>query len=558
MLTNLHVKNFALIEEADINFGKGLNILSGETGAGKSIVLGSINIALGAKVSADIIRHGCEYALAELVFHIDDRNRIEGIKELGIEDIDDGDIIIQRKITANRSQIKVNGMNCTASQVKQIAGLLIDIHGQHDNTLLLKDKAHLDMVDEYGGAAISECKAEYTLVYREYRELLNKLSEYDIDEAARQREISLTEYEVNEISAAKLVAGEDYELEALFRRMNNQQKIMADVSQAAMCLSDGRDNASDMLSMALKSLISAGAYDDGLSNVIDSLSTACDIVGDAARTISDYAESCSFDQSEYDETEKRLDMINSFKIKYGKTIELINEYGIKQQKKLDELYNLDSIITELKGKIASKKTELEEKAGELTKLRRILAKSLCEAVSMGLCELNFLNSEFDAVFETLDECTANGRDTMYFVISTNVGESLKPLSKVASGGELSRVMLAVKTVMADKDYTDTLIFDEIDAGISGKTAQLVGEKLKQLSDEYQIICITHLPQIAAMSDIHFLIEKSVHDSSTVTTIEELNEEETIDELARLLGGSCMTKAVKDNAEELRKQAKNLH
>ncbi len=551
MLTNLHVKNFALIEEADIDFNEGLNILSGETGAGKSIILGSVNIALGSKVSADIIRHNCEYALAELTFHIDDEEKIAKLKAMDIEDIDEGDIIISRKISANRSQIKVNGMNCTATQVRQIAQLLIDIHGQHDNTLLLNDKAHLDMVDEFGGAGVGDCKAQYKALYKEYQELLNKLSELDIDEASRQREISLVEYEVNEITLAKLVDGEDEELESLFRRMNNSQKILSDISQAARLLSDGEENAVDCINSALKSIINASTYDDSLSDIVDSLSTAADIISDAARSISDYADDCSYDESEYEDISRRLDMINGFKLKYGKTIAAINEYGLKQQEKLDELYNLTDIIDNIRSDIEVKKEELETVAVKLSKARKASADKLCVAVSKGLCELNFLNSEFEAHFEELSECGSNGKDSMSFMISTNVGESLKPLAKVASGGELSRIMLAVKTVIADRDDTQTLIFDEIDAGISGKTAQLVGEKLKALSKDRQIICITHLPQIAAMADTHFLIEKSVVEGSTVTQIKELDETASVNELARLLGGSTVTDAVLANAKELK-------
>ncbi len=554
MLTNLHVKNFALIEEADIDFTRGLNILSGETGAGKSIILGSVNIALGGKVSGDVIRRNCEYALAELTFHIEDEDKLNELRALELEDLDDGDVIISRKITPTRSQIKVNGMTCTASQVRHIAELLIDIHGQHDNTLLLKDRAHLNMVDAYGGADIQLCKENYKLLYGEYHELLSKIEKLDVDESARMREIALVEHEVNEIISAKLNMGEDDELEALFRKMNNSQKMLSDIITASRLLSEGEENAVDCINSALRAIISASAYDDTLSDVADSLSTASDIISDAARSMSDYAESLEYDESEYEDVSRRLDMINSFKLKYGKTIADINEYGIRQQEKLEELYNLTDILEELNTQAQSKRIQLEEAADKLTSLRKSAAGKLCEAVSKGLCELNFLSSMFEASFEELDECGANGKDAMCFMISTNVGEELKPLSKVASGGELSRIMLAVKTVIANKDETETMIFDEIDAGISGKTAQLVGQKLRTLAGDRQIICITHLPQIAAMADTHFLIEKNVVEDSTVTEIAKLNEEQSVMELARLLGGSTVTDAVIANAKELKAMA----
>ncbi len=556
MLTNLHVKNFALIEEADIDFSSGLNILSGETGAGKSIILGSINIALGSKVAGEVIRRNCEYALAELTFHIEDEFKLRALEELGIEELEDGDIIISRKISANRSQIKVNGMNCTAAQVRQIAGLLIDIHGQHDNTILLNDKAHIDMIDSFGIDTIGVLKAEYKELYKEYNNILARIEELDIDDAARQREISLLEYEVDEIISAKLNVGEDEELESVFRKMNNSQKILSDISVASRLLSDGETNAVDYVNLALKAVINASTFDESLSDVIDSLSTANDILSDAARNISDYAKDCGYDESEYEDISRRLDLINSFKLKYGKSIEDINEYGIKQQDKLDELYNLTDIISGLKAESDKKKEELIQAATKLTQARKEAADKLCDAVSKALCELNFLNSEFEAHFDEMEECGANGKDSMCFMISTNVGEALKPLSKVASGGELSRIMLALKTVIADKDDTQTLIFDEIDAGISGRTAQLVGEKLKSLSKNRQIICITHLPQIAAMADVHFLIEKCVEDGATVTEIKQLDEEATIKELARLLGGSVVTEAVWNNAKELRQMSRS--
>ena len=340
-------------------------------------------------------------------------------------------------------------------------------------------------------------------------------------------------------------------MESLFRKMNNSQKILSDVSLASRLLCEGDENALDYLNLALKSVINASSYDESLSNLVDSLETAVDIVGDASRSIIDYASDCAYDESEYEDISRRLDMINSFKLKYGKTIADINEYGIKQQEKLDELYNLSDIIESLKQEAEAKKKEMLKAAGELTVLRKNSAKKLCEAVSKGLCELNFLNSEFEAYFEDLEEAGSNGKDSMCFMISTNVGESLKPLAKVASGGELSRIMLAVKTVIADRDDTQTLIFDEIDAGISGKTAQLVGEKLKGLSKDRQIICITHLPQIAALADTHYLIEKNVVGASTVTQINKLNEDESVNELARLLGGSTVTDAVLANAKELK-------
>ena len=555
MLTNLHVKNLALIEEADINFFDGLNIMTGETGAGKSIILGSVNIALGGKVTADIIRKGAEYALTELAFHIDDKKKIAALKDMDIEDAQDGDVIISRKIMPGRSQIKVNGMICTVSQVKSIASLLIDIHGQHDSQLLLKESSHLDMIDLYGGSTVSDVRKRYDVVYKQYREALSQLEQMDTDEESRQREISFIEFELHEIASADLKRGEDEELESRFRKMSNSQRIISDLSTAVQLLSEGSDNVMDMMGIAVKSVIEASAFDESLKSVADSCSCAEDMISDVCRQISDYVNDSFYDEEEYKEVEERLDMINSFKLKYGRTIDDILEYADKRQEKLDALYHYDASLAQLKETVHEKEEELQKLADELTAARKKAASGFCKKVSEGLSELNFLNHEFNAEFEQTGHFTSNGGDSVKFMISTNVGEPLKPLSKVASGGELSRIMLAIKTVMAGKDDTQTLIFDEIDAGISGRTAQLVGEKLKQLSCGHQIICITHLPQIASMADTHFVIEKMASGDVTTTDIRQLSDENSIDELARLLGGSAITDAVRNNAVEMKNMAK---
>lgn len=555
MLTNLHVKNLALIAEAEINFENGLNILTGETGAGKSIVLGSVNIALGGKVSGDIIRKGADYALTELVFHIDDAKKLRVLEEMDIEELEEGTVIISRKITPSRSQLKVNGMNCTVSQVKAIAAQLIDIHGQHDNQLLLHESRHLDMVDAFGAEKILPVREAYRQAYKEYTRICAQLEQMDTDEDSRQREISFIEYEVNEIRLAELTAGEDEELEACYRRMSNMQRIMEEVSCANQILSSGEDNVRDGLSMVLKSVLSAAAFDNELTDAAGTLSDAEQLLSEAGRAIADYAQrNDSFDETEFIQVQQRLDQINSFKMKYGKTIEAILAYEKAQQEKLDLLYDYDQVLEKLRNEMEEYKHEMEQIALKLTAIRKEAADKLCAQIAQALSELNFLNTEFSAEFEETAQYMSNGRDSMRFMISTNVGEALKPLSRIASGGELSRIMLAVKTVIADQDDLETLIFDEIDAGISGRTAQLVAEKLRELARMHQIICITHLPQIASMADEHYLIEKTVSAEKTTTAINRLTEEERVMELARLLGGSKITDTVISNAREMREMA----
>lgn len=554
MLTNLHVKNLALIDETDVYFEKGLNILTGETGAGKSIILGSVNIALGGKTSSDVIRKNCDYALTELTFHIEDEEKLQLLNEHGIEDLEYGDIIISRKIMPSRSQFKVNGQNFTAGQVKKIAEILIDIHGQHDNQLLLNENKHLDVIDRYAESIIQPLKEELAQIYKQYSQAKNRLKEMDIDAEARNREISFMEYEINEIMSAGLLEDEDCNLEADYKKMLHMQKIMDEVSLAQSRLFDGDNNASDAVSMAVRSVSSVVQFDDSLAGIESTLTDIESLMCDVSGMLRDYMDENSFDEVTFEQTRQRLDLINSLKMKYGNSISEIIKYAENKTEKLEELKNYDKIIKSLNIAYTEKEAELVEICSRLTQARKKSAVRLCDDIRKSLSELNFSDVKFDAEFSINDSYTANGNDSVRFMISTNTGEDLKPLSKIASGGELSRIMLAIKTVIAAQDRIETLIFDEIDAGISGRTAQLVGEKLNQLSENCQIICITHLPQIAVMADTHFLISKSVEHEKTTTSIIKLNKDEMIEELARLLGGSNITDTVLSSAKEMKKLA----
>ena len=554
MLTNLHVKNLALIDETDVYFEKGLNILTGETGAGKSIILGSVNIALGGKTSSDVIRKNCDYALTELTFHIEDEEKLQLLNEYGIEDLEYGDIIISRKIMPSRSQFQVNGQNFTAGQVKKIAEILIDIHGQHDNQLLLNENKHLDVIDRYAESIIQPLKEELAQIYKQYSQAKNRLKEMDIDAEARNREISFMEYEINEIMSAGLLEDEDCNLEADYKKMLHMQKIMDEVSLAQSRLFDGDNNASDAVSMAVRSVSSVVQFDDSLAGIESTLTDIESLMCDVSGMLRDYMDENSFDEVTFEQTRQRLDLINSLKMKYGNSISEIIKYAENKTEKLEELKNYDKIIKSLNIAYTEKEAELVEICSRLTQARKKSAVRLCDDIRKSLSELNFSDVKFDAEFSINDSYTANGNDSVRFMISTNTGEDLKPLSKIASGGELSRIMLAIKTVIAAQDRIETLIFDEIDAGISGRTAQLVGEKLNQLSENCQIICITHLPQIAVMADTHFLISKSVEHEKTTTSIIKLNKDEMIEELARLLGGSNITDTVLSSAKEMKKLA----
>ncbi len=557
MLYSLHVKNLALIKEQEIEFSKGLNILTGETGAGKSVVIGSVNLALGGKADASLIRTGEEYALVELVFGVENDLQRQLLKEMDIPVEEDGTLIMQRKIMPGRSVSKIGGENVSARQLKDISSILINIHGQNDHQELLHKKKHIEILDNYCEAELAALFAELTTSYSHMKELEKELSETDIDESARLREQELLEYELGEIEDAALVPGEDEELESSYRKMVNAQKISGAVYQTAAMVNsgEGEDSASDMIGRAVRELSSVVSYDEELDDLLSQLSDIENLLTDFGHSISDYIDGLEFDDEKFRTTEDRLNTINHLKDKYGGSIDAVLKYMEEKQKRLDALSNLGAHRDGLLRELGEEKSKALLLCRKISDVRRKGAKGLSEKLRAALVDLNFLDVKFEIdVKSDEDKITSRGYDDVEFMISTNPGEALRPLDQIASGGELSRIMLALKTVVADKDDISTLIFDEIDAGISGKTAWKVSQKLGELSREHQIICITHLPQIAAMADTHFMIEKGLEDGRTVTSIYGLDEEASVRELARLLGGDTITDAVITNAQEMRKMA----
>lgn len=550
MLLNLYVKNLALIDEMEVSFEDGLNILTGETGAGKSVIIGSINYALGGKMSKEAIGKYDDYGYVELIFSVDNDNTKKELESMDI-DLSEEQIIISRKISNGKSIIKVNGESWTATKLKELTSKLIDIHGQHDHESLLHRSKHNEILDEFAGHRISGVLCEYYEKYKEYKSLLDRLSEFNMDEDARIREISFTEYELNEIEEAALRPGEDEELELSYKVFSNQGKIFSSLGNAINALSEDEVNASSMISAALKELSMVSEYDEKLKQIHNSVMDLDAICSDAVREISDYINNVSYDQEKADNTLKRLDLINKLKLKHGNSIESILDKEKKLTEKLNELTDYENAKKELEKNISECERQLRCFAEKLTKIRKEAAKELEKSIVSILMDLNFLEVRFKVSFEETEDFTKNGRDIVEFLISTNPGEELKPLKDIASGGELSRIMLGIKTILAGKDDIDTLIFDEIDAGISGRTAQLVSEKLNIISREHQVICITHLPQIAAMADAHFIIEKNVVDDKTKTGIKRLDREGEVLELARMLGGAVISETVVENAREMK-------
>lgn len=553
MLQNLHVKNLALIDEAEVEFAEGLNILSGETGAGKSIIIGSINLALGEKVPKELLRDNDDTAFVELVFYVDNPEVLEAIRGLGIE-AEDETIILNRKITSGRAIARINGEAVSASRLKEVAALLIDIHGQHEHQSLLHKKKHLEILDAYAKDALGNRIERLSRCYYEYRKLEEEWANASMDSEERSRELSFLQYEVDEIQQASLRVGEDEELEQLYRKFSNGKKLMDAVNMAYAAVGAEDGNASERIGRALRELSAVAQYDEKVAGLEEQLADIDNLLADVSHEMAAYLSDEEFDDETYFETEKRLDLINHLKSKYGTTIEAILTACQEKTVRINILNDYDEYLNQLSTKKNQKRQELDDLCEQVSKLRKKESVKLCTAIQESLKELNFLDVRFTMEFVRTQDYTALGTDDVEFMISTNPGEPVKPLGKVASGGELSRIMLAIKTVMAESDDIATLIFDEIDSGISGRTAQMVSEKMNLIAKNHQIICITHLPQIAAMADSHFLIEKSVEHQSTYSRIKRLKEEESIEELARMLGGVEITDTVMQSAREMKQMA----
>ncbi len=556
MLQSVHVKNLALIEEIEVDFKEGLNILTGETGAGKSIILGSVNLALGGRYTKDIIRKGADHGFVELTFFVEDERLLERLRSLDIFP-EDGIVVLSRRLMEKRSISRINGETVTMGLLKEAASALIDIHGQHEHQSLLYKKNHLEIVDAFAGEAVKECKGCVRDAYNEYRRYQKELNEAGMDEAQRARELSLLQFESAEIREANPLPGEDEELEGMYRRMVNGKRIAESAAEAYAYTSEDDASASENLSRAIRAMSEIAECDEAAGELRSQLEEIDNLLNDFNRELSDYSKSFEFSEEEFYETENRLNELNRLKVKYGNSVEEILSYCEEQEKKIEKLTDYESYIDGLIKKCEESEKKLDRDTKKLTKLRKEQAKLLESAICEGLKELNFPDVQFQIQVDKLGDFTANGKDDVEFLISLNPGQPVKPLANVASGGELSRIMLAIKTVMADRDAIETLIFDEIDVGISGRTAQKVSEKMAVIGKGHQVICITHLAQIAAMADHHFVIEKTVGEMDTRTDIRPMDEKESIEELARILGGAKITDAVMQNAKEMKELAKQV-
>lgn len=552
MLTNLYVKNLALIDEIDIDLEKGLTVLTGETGAGKSIILGAVSIALGMKVSGDIVRDESKDAVAQLSFYFDDNKMISLLKEHDIDIEEAGELIIKRSFSSGRSRFKINGCDVSASQVRELSPFLLDLHAQRDNLRLLKEKEQLDLVDYFAGEAITDLKNKMSAKLCEYKAVREKLDDLGSDESARSRELDLLKFEAEELEDAGLTIGEDEELEAKFTKCENAGRIKENAFAALNNLSNDDSSASALLAAAISAVndIAELSPDKEIEDIKDMLYDAESIVSDCVGELGRYADGIDANEEEFVEVTERLNIYNRLKDKYKTDTKGLISLLEEKQSRISELENAEKLLSDYSKKIMELEGDMKELCAKLTEKREKAADDLSKQLISAAKDLNFNDIRFEIYVAQTGEFGDSGDNKVSFMISTNPGETLKALKDVASGGELSRIMLAFKTITADSDGTQTLIFDEIDTGISGRTAQMVAAKMANVAKARQILCITHLPQIAAMGDHHFLISKSVKADRSITDIKKLDDKERINELSRLLGGERITAAVEKNAEEM--------
>lgn len=554
MLLNLHVKNLALIEEVDVDFEKGLIVLTGETGAGKSLILGSVNIALGNKASKDMIRKGTDYSLVELTFSVSE-NCAKQLKKYDIYMEEDNIITVTRKISEGRSISKINGETVNIKTLKNVMSLLIDIHGQHDHQSLLYTKNHLDILDKFAKDSILELKEQIKEEYSKYTKLIKKLEEFNIDEGQKAREIEFAEYEVNEIESANLKPEEDVQVEEEFKKLSNSKEIVSALSEIYNALSyETAGGLGDIINKAVMDINSIKGMDEKISQFQTELYDIDNLCRELTSQIYEYNSGMDFNPEYVREVEERLDVINHLKLKYGNNIEEILRYKEEKEEYLEKLNNMTDEMESVKNQISELEGTLNNLCTKLSEQRKKAAKELEVLVKQALVDLNFIAVEFEIQITRKESIGENGFDNVEFMISTNPGESVKPLVKVASGGELSRIMLAIKSILATEDDIDTLIFDEIDTGISGQTAMKVAEKMAKISRNHQVICISHLSQIAAMADSHYLIKKTADENSTTTSIKKLTRRQSIEELVRINGGTGITEAGLIHATEMKDMA----
>lgn len=554
MLLELSVENYILIDKLSISFDRGFNVLTGETGAGKSIVIDAIGLLLGDRATKDCIRYGEELAIIEGIFDIANREEIiDTLKQYGIDYNDYNMLIISREIhSSGRSTSRVNGRAVTLSILKDITSNIIDIHGQHEHQSLLESEKHFELIDSLNSKEITPLLLKIKNEYDNLVKFNNKLKELTLDERERERKLDLLKFQFDEINNSNLKKDEFDTITERYNILSNTEDIIKNVDKINNTLNNyeyRETSVIDLVNSILISLQSISVFDKKFLEHHQTVQAVVYQLQDLYRELRKYGENLEFNPEELKELEDRLDIINKLKRKYGDDISQILDYKENIEVEINSLSNCDLEIDNYKNKITDTEKVLYSLCDELSVNRKITSEKLERMISNELNELNMSNIIFKVNFDKFDYFTPNGIDKIEFLISTNIGEPLKSLSKIVSGGEMSRIMLAFKSILADVDRISSLIFDEIDTGISGRTAQVVGEKIAKISKEHQILCITHLPQIAAMADTHFLINKEIINNKSITNIVKLSYDEQIQELSRLLGGVNLTEITKKHAKE---------
>mgnify|MGYP000883426397 CR=1 FL=1 len=558
MLKELSIKNFAIIDDIKVEFTEGLNVLSGETGSGKSIIIDALGIVLGGRSSKELIRSGKEKAIIEVLFFINEDIK-EILRECGIED--EGLLIISREISMNYPSIsRINGRPITINSLSKITSKLVDIFGQHEHQSLLNIANHQLIIDSFGDACYDDLLQKINSTYELYRKERQRLDEMNTSSYEREREIDLLKFQINEIEEAKLTNKDDDEIEDNFKKLSNMMEIIAGLNEVVNIFNNSQydfNSILDLIDKNINTLSSISKFDKNLEPSLDRLTDARYELHDISGELQLYLEGLELDEDKMYYLEERLNLVNRLKKKYGSSIAKINEYKEKINHDYEKLLNFEKELDKINEAITEYEKKLLFYSEKLSEKRKIIALDLEKKIALELSELNMDRIVFKINFEKKHDFSNNGLDKIEFLISTNPGEDLKPLSRIVSGGEMSRIMLGFKSIIADNDKMPTLIFDEIDTGISGRTAQIVGEKIKKISKNHQVISISHLPQIVALADSHFVISKNIENNKAFTIIKRLNEDERINEIARLISGADITEIALNNAKEMIKMNKKL-
>jgi DNA repair protein RecN (Recombination protein N) len=555
LLSELSIKNFAIIEALTVSFEKGLTVLTGETGAGKSIIIDAIHLLVGGRGSAEFVRHGEDKAEIEGLFQLDDHHPVFAkALEFGIE-IEEGMVVLRRDISrSGKSVCRINGKLVTISTLREVGGTLVDIHGQHEHQDLMDETRHLMLLDQYGFEDIAPSQAEYQEVFRRYEQTVQKLKALSENEQQTAHRLDLIQFQYEEISKANLKLNEDEELVEEKRKLGNFERVFEAI-QASYNALTGDQKGLDWVSMVMGHLEDAAALDSAYKEIFETVMNSFYQLEDASRNLRNELDVLEYDPQRLNEIEERLNEINQLKRKYGRTVEEIVEYAAKIEEEIETLQNKETHIGNLEKELSSIKQDLSLEAKQLTELRKRWAEKLTKLIHNELKELYMAKTVFEIRFESiLPHFSKNGVDHVEFYISTNPGEPLKPLSKIASGGELSRIMLALKSIFSKHQGVTSIIFDEVDTGVSGRVAQSIAEKIYKVAVDSQVLCISHLPQVAAMADTHLFISKVTKGGRTKTFVNPLSKEDKIKEIGRMISGVEITDITKKHAEELLYQA----